>query len=137
MICVGQWAGVAQCEWEAAMDMQKRPPAIQTCSRFFQPEYDMVSSDIGEPIYTVYAPTQRHDAQLKIQSHDLQRFAIVWGASPQYYIFEIIERALVADLLSPICFFRLHGLVVSSFKGDHSCRRTTPRNLNHRCNTFF
>ncbi|WGT34302.1 hypothetical protein [Pseudomonas atacamensis] len=59
------------------MKTEKQPPAIHTCSRFFQPEYDMVSTETGELIYTIYAAPQRYSAQLELQELGLQRFAIL------------------------------------------------------------
>lgn len=89
------------------MKTQKKPPSIHTCSRFFQPEYDMVSTKTGELIYTVYAAPQRLSAQLELQELGLQRFAILWDENPQYEIFELIDRALVGDLLSPVSMLHL------------------------------
>lgn len=89
------------------MITQKRPPSIPRCSRFFQPEYDMVSKINGELVYTVYAAPQRFSAQLEMQDLGLQRFAILWDKNPQYEIFELIDRALVSDLLSPVSMLHL------------------------------
>lgn len=89
------------------MKSQKKPPSTYTCSRFFQPEYDIVSTKTGEPIYTVYAAPQRFSAELELQELGLQRFAILWDENPQYEIFEIIDRALVGDLLSPVSMLHL------------------------------
>ncbi|MDR6927861.1 hypothetical protein [Pseudomonas sp. BE134] len=89
------------------MITQKKPPSIRTCSRFFQPEYDMVSKKNGELKYTVYAAPQRFSEQLEMQELGLQRFAILWDKNPQYEIFELIDRALVSDLLSPVSMLHL------------------------------
>jgi hypothetical protein len=89
------------------MRTQKKPPSIHTCSRFFQPEYDMVNTKTGELVYTVYAAPQRFSAELELQELGLQRFAILWDENPQYEIFELIDRALVGDLLSPVSMIHL------------------------------
>lgn len=89
------------------MKVNKRPPVVRECSRFFQPEYDIAKSEKGKVIYTIYSAPQRFDEQLRMRSHGLQRFAILWGKKPQYEIFEIIGRALAADVLSPILMLYL------------------------------
>ncbi|MGB6215607.1 hypothetical protein [Pseudomonas mandelii] len=67
----------------------------------------MVSKINGELVYTVYAAPQRFSAQLEMQDLGLQRFAILWDKNPQYEIFELIDRALVSDLLSPVSMLHL------------------------------
>lgn len=67
----------------------------------------MVRTKNGELIYTVYAAPQRFSEQLEMQELGLQRFAILWDKNPQYEIFELIDRAVVSDLLSPVSMLHL------------------------------
>jgi hypothetical protein len=67
----------------------------------------MVRKMNGELVYTVYAAPQRFSAQLEMQDLGLQRFAILWDKNPQYEIFELIDRALLSDLLSPVSMLHL------------------------------
>ncbi|MEA1031585.1 hypothetical protein PSH61_19610 [Pseudomonas rhodesiae] len=89
------------------MNFKQKEPVFRICSRFFQPEYDAIDEVSGAPIYTIYAVPQRYNERLEAQSLGLQRFAVIWDGDYDYRIFEVIERALVAELLSPISMLHL------------------------------
>lgn len=72
-------------------------------SRFLYTEFEQHHNDDGEGAYTIFSTEQLFGPDcIPLDVTGIQKFAVLWEGHPDTRVIDLIERAIILNLLSPV-----------------------------------